>query len=466
MSHSPNQMLSGVYVSLEDGEPRLACTQTSMRRTPKKPTLRTAVDREGNRNCLLPVTPHVNWDHARYHPNFRGCTIRNFKNSINMCKLHTWTNKDPCETTISFHPWPNSPKTLLPSKLQLIWCHDHSCQQAAIKIHKGTTREQQLATPSESHLTQHPPVAADHWHIHLVGSSVDKAEESTWEMVCLPWQEKKVNKWHWLGWFLKCLGFKVSQWRSVTIGKNVVTVLAVVVLQFVSHPFPHITPFPNQGAHEPQGEAHHHRHREEGKHIEPASLFPGIGKHQDSRSWDLLPNMDHLPGFQFLFCFIRGKQNKSSANHPKSSKKILMKSQKFFHEIQWSHIGIQHGHDRSPQGRTLRIAASLQQHGSVRGVAFKFGGKPCRGEGMEHEFIRFFVHLFICFLRPPPKKRHLPTKIVIICCWKSNMYIHLFIHSFIHVSIYPHNGQDQQKHQRSLYIYIYMISGKIKTIDK
>ena len=24
MSHSPNQMLSGVYVSLEDGEPRLA----------------------------------------------------------------------------------------------------------------------------------------------------------------------------------------------------------------------------------------------------------------------------------------------------------------------------------------------------------------------------------------------------------------------------------------------------------
>jgi hypothetical protein len=55
---------------------------------------------------------------------------------------------------------------------------------------------------------------------------------------------------------------------------------------------------------------------------------------------------------------------------------------------------------------------------------------------MEHEFIRFFVHLFICFLRPPQKKRHLPTKIVIICCWKSNMYIHLFIHSFIHSCIY------------------------------
>ena len=181
----------------------------------------------------------------------------------------------------------------------------------------------------------------------------------------------------------------------------------LMLLREMSHPLPHITPFPNQEAHEPQGEGHHHRHREEGKHIEPASLFPGIGNHQDSRSWDLLQNMDHLhhlPGFQFLFCFIRGKQNKSSANHPKSSVKILMKSQKFFHEIQWSHIGIQHGHDRFPQGRTLRIAVSLQQHGSVRGVAFKFGGKSCRGEGMEHEFIRFFVHLFICFLRPKHRK--------------------------------------------------------------
>ena len=195
-----------------------------MRRTPKQPTLRTAVDREGNSNCL-PVTKNVNWDHARYHPNFRGCAIRTFENSKNvMCKLHTWTHKNPCETTISSHPWPNSPKTLLPSKLQLTWCQDQSWHQAAIKIHKGTTREQQLATPSESHLTQHPPVAADHWHIHLVGSSVHKAEESTWEMVCLPWQEKTVNKWHCFGWFLKCLGFKVIQWWSVTTGKNVVTV--------------------------------------------------------------------------------------------------------------------------------------------------------------------------------------------------------------------------------------------------
>ena len=126
----------------------------------------------------------------------------------------------------------------------------------------------------------------------------------------------------------------------------------LMLLREMSHPLPHITPFPNQEAHEPQGEGHHHRHREEGKHIEPASLFPGIGKHQDSRS----------------------------------------------------HIGIQHGHDRFPQGRTLRIAVSLQQHGSVRGVAFKFGGKSCRGEGMEHEFIRFFVHLFICFLRPKNRK--------------------------------------------------------------
>ena len=93
----------------------------------------------------------------------------------------------------------------------------------------------------------------------------------------------------------------------------------LMLLREMSHPLPHITPFPNQEAHEPQGEGHHHRHREEGKHIEPASLFPGIGNHQDSRSWDLLQNMDHLhylPGFQFLFCFIRGKQNKSSANHP------------------------------------------------------------------------------------------------------------------------------------------------------
>ena len=62
----------------------LACTQTSMRRTPKQPTLRTAVDREGNRNFLLPVTQHVNWDHARYHPNFRGCAIRTFENSKKM----------------------------------------------------------------------------------------------------------------------------------------------------------------------------------------------------------------------------------------------------------------------------------------------------------------------------------------------------------------------------------------------
>ena len=138
-------------------------------------------------------------------PVFGDCAIRTFENSKKMsCANCTrGTHKNPCETTISSHPWPNSPNTLLPSKLQLIWCQDQSWHQAAIKIHKGTTREQQLATPSESHLTQHPPVAADHWHIHLVGSSVHKAEESTWEMVCLPWQEKMVNKWHWFWVILK-----------------------------------------------------------------------------------------------------------------------------------------------------------------------------------------------------------------------------------------------------------------------
>ena len=406
--------MSGVYVSSGDGEPRLACTKSSMRRTPKQPTLRTAVDREGNSNCLLPVTKNVNWDHARYHPNFRGCAIRTFKNSINMCKLHTWTHKNPCETTISFHPWPKSPKTLLPSKLQLIWCQDQLLTPSRHKDPQG--HNQRTATGQTFQKPSDPTSPSRGWPLAHSSRWLERPQGAREYLrnglSALGAGKKMVNKWHWFGWFLKCVGFKMIQWRSLTTGKKKMlwpfssknSRLAVAVLQFVSHPFPHITPFPNQETREPQGEAHHHRHREEGKHKEPASLFPGIGKYQDSRSWDLLPNMDHLPGFQFLFCFIRGKQNKSSANHPESSKKILMKSQKFFHEIQWSHIGIQHGHDRSPQGRTLRIAASLQQHGSVRGVAFKFGGKPCRGEGMEHEFIRFFVHLFICFLRPPPKK--------------------------------------------------------------
>ena len=135
-----------------------------MRRTPKQPTLRTAVDREGNSNCL-PVTKNVNWDHSRYHPNFRGCAIRTFRNSIKkvMCKLHTWTHKNPCETTMSSHPWPSSPKTLLQSKLQLIWCQDQSWHQAAIKIHKGTTREQQLATPSDFRKPSDPTSPSRGW---------------------------------------------------------------------------------------------------------------------------------------------------------------------------------------------------------------------------------------------------------------------------------------------------------------
>jgi len=89
------------------------------------------------------------------------------------------------------------------------------------------------------------------------------------------------------------------------------------VLQFVSHLFPHITPFPNQETREPQGEAHHHRHREEGKHKEPASLFPGIGKYQDSRSWGLLQNMDHLPGS--FECY----GGKKFTNPPLKSSKII-----------------------------------------------------------------------------------------------------------------------------------------------
>ena len=93
--------------------------------------------------------------------------------------------------------------------------------------------------------------------------------------------------------------------------------LAVAVLQFVSHLFPHITPFPNQETREPQGEAHHHRHREEGKHKEPASLFPGIGKYQDSRSWGLLQNMDHLPGS--FECY----GGKKFTNPPLKSSKII-----------------------------------------------------------------------------------------------------------------------------------------------
>ena len=96
--------------------------------------------------------------------------------------------------------------------------------------------------------------------------------------------------------------------------------LAVAVLQFVSHPFPHITPFPNQETREPQGEAHHHRHREEGKHKEPASLFPGIGKYQDSRSWALL-HMDHLPSFE---CY----GGKYFTNPPLKSSKIIKNHQK------------------------------------------------------------------------------------------------------------------------------------------
>ena len=90
---------------------------------------------------------------------------------------------------------------------------------------------------------------------------------------------------------------------------------------------------------------------------------------------------------------------------------------------------------RCPSHCLCRVPSAARRR--PRSSSFRVRKKvlPWQGDGTwVYSFLYASVHLFFC--DPKIEKQHLATKIVIIRCWNSNVYMYVLIYWFINLFIY------------------------------